>query len=94
MDTEPLTLRAATATPAPTLADAIISVMFARDVIRIISVGAGALNQAVKAVAIINARMEADRQTKRIAFSPSFRDFDVGGETLTGITLELMEHRG
>lgn len=55
-------------------------------------IGAGALNQAVKAIAIANAFVEEDGLDPVCV--PSFHDIDIGGESRTAIRLTVEDRAG
>lgn len=55
-------------------------------------IGAGALNQAVKAIAIARSFVEEDRID--LCCVPAFHDVDIGGESRTAIRLQVEDRAG
>lgn len=72
------------------VAGALAAAMRVNDSVAILTVGAGALNQAIKAIAI--ARGFLISSSIDIFATPSFTEIDIDGEIRTGITL-LIEKR-
>lgn len=56
------------------------------------AIGAGAVNQAVKALVLASSYLEKDGH--RVAFVPRFSDVDIDGKTRTAIKLYVVEYEG
>lgn len=69
------------------VAGAIAGVLSKTDEVEIQAIGAGAVNQAVKAIAI--ARRFIENEEKEIYVIPGFVEVEVGEETRTGIKFKV-----
>jgi stage V sporulation protein SpoVS len=69
------------------VAGAIAGVLSKTDEVEIQAIGAGAVNQAVKAIAI--ARRFVENEEKEIYVIPGFVEVEVGEETRTGIKFKV-----
>lgn len=72
------------------LAGAIANIIRAHGIAEVQAIGAGAINQGVKAIAVARAYLTED--SIEIIFRPSFLDLVIGGEERTGMRL-LIERR-
>lgn len=86
----PQILKVSTSSRPAALAGAIANVIRAHNIAELQSIGAGATNQAIKAIAIARAYLAED--SIDIVFQPSFVDLEIGGEERTGIRL-IVERR-
>lgn len=82
-------LKVSSKTDPSTLAGAIASLIRGGEHVELQSIGAGALNQAVKAVAI--ARGYFIPSGIDLCFSPSFTNVNINGEEKTAIKMTVME---
>lgn len=73
------------------VAGAIAGVLSKTDEVKIQAIGAGAVNQAVKAIAI--ARRFVETEEKEIYVIPGFVEVEVGEETRTGIKFKVAVKR-
>jgi stage V sporulation protein S len=71
------------------LAGAIAGVMRERRYVEVQAIGAGAVNQAVKAIAIARGYLEEDRID--ISFIPVFIEIEIDGQERTAIRFEVRE---
>lgn len=84
------TLKVSSKTNPNSVAGAIVAILKPEENVKLHAVGAGALNQAIKAVAI--ARGFLAPGGKDLVCTPSFLDIQINGEDRTGIQL-LVELR-
>lgn len=70
------------------VAGAIAGELSKNDSVELQAIGAGAVNQTVKAVAI--ARRFLDEQGKDLSMIPSFEDVTIDGETRTAIAVRVL----
>ncbi len=81
-------IRVASGTPTPSLAGAIINALLERDVVHLRAVGAGAINQSVKAVAVADGLV--GKQGKVLSMRPRFCNVTMGdGQVLSGILFRV-----
>ena len=83
-------LKVSTKSSPNAVAGAIAGILREQSVVCVQVIGAGALNQAVKAIAI--ARVFVSDDGIEPVCVPSFHDVDIGGESRTAIRLQV-EHR-
>jgi len=76
-------LKVASTSDVNAVAGAIMGALEKERVVEAHAIGAGAVNQAVKAIAI--ARRVIERQSGEIKVTPGFIDLVIGGEERTGI---------
>lgn len=69
------------------VAEAIAGELSKNQCVELQAIGAGAVNQSVKAVAI--ARRFLDEQQKDLYMVPSFEDVNIDGETRTAISVKV-----
>jgi len=70
------------------VAGALAAVLRERDTAELQAVGAGAINQAVKAIAIARAYLKTSNL--ELLCVPAFIDVEIGGKGRTGISLAIM----
>ncbi|MBV8688474.1 MAG: stage V sporulation protein S [Candidatus Eremiobacteraeota bacterium] len=70
------------------VAGALAAVLRDRESAEMQAVGAGAINQAIKAVAIARSYLKAGNMD--LQCTPSFIDVEIGGKSRTGISLAIM----
>lgn len=78
-----IVLKVASGSPAPKVAGALVKYMQEGRVVSLLAMGAGAVNQAVKAICI--ARGMVGPQGWNLSFIPGFSDEMVGGVSKTAI---------
>lgn len=71
------------------LAGAIAEAVRNEENVQLLSVGAGAVNQAVKSVAVANGMLAP--RGEALVIAPAFRDFDLEGEERTAMLLTLKQ---
>lgn len=74
------------------VAGALAAVLRERDTVELQAVGAGAINQAIKAVAIARSYLKTSQID--VACVPSFIDVEINGNERTGISLAIERHQG
>ena len=84
-------LKVSTKSSPNAVAGAIAGILREQSIVCVQVIGAGALNQAIKAIAIARAFV-VDDGLDPICI-PTFHDVDIGGENRTAIRLQI-EHRG
>src|SRR5690349_8944217 len=84
-------LKVSTKSSPNAVAGAIAGILREQSIVCVQVIGAGALNQAIKAIAIARAFV-VDDGLDPICI-PTFHDVDIGGESRTAIRLQI-EHRG
>ena len=72
------------------VAGALAAVLRDRETAEMQAVGAGAINQAIKAVAIARSYLKTGNLD--LQCTPSFIDVEIGGKARTGISLMIMRH--
>lgn len=83
------TLRVASATPVPDLAGAITAALTAKGFVFLRAVGAGAVNQAVKASAVAGGYL-GQAANKTLSITPTFVNVQMpDGATLSGVLLKV-----
>ena len=83
-------LKVSTKSSPNAVAGAIAGILREQNVVCVQVIGAGALNQAIKAIAIARAFVSEDGIDP--VCIPTFHDVDIGGESRTAIRLQV-EHR-
>ncbi len=68
------------------VAGAIAGALETDSIVEVHAIGAGAVNQAVKAVAIARRLVEREGESE-VRVTPGFIDVEIGGETKTGVRL-------
>ena len=74
------------------VAGAIAGVLSKTDEVEIQAIGAGAVNQAIKAIAI--ARRFVETRGKRLYVVPGFVEIEIGGEKRTGMKFKVFADSG